>query len=260
MSSYFHRIAQLARERTPFVLATVTHAGGSTPGRVGTQMAVFREGFIGTIGGGAFEKRIIEESRTLLEQPTTRTARFDIDLLRDLGMACGGQMSVFLNKHDPAPRVVIFGAGHVGTALATIAQHASFDIAVVDSRAEWADPARFDDAVEVICADPVAHIRAGHLRPTDYIAILTYGHTVDQGIMAELIERRWAYLGLIGSRAKWARFRQTLLDHGHDTDAVDQVRCPVGIDIGASTPEEIAISIVAQMIQVRSACRARPAP
>ena len=154
-------------------------------------------------------------------------------------------------QHDDTPQLWIFGAGHVGTELASVAAESGFDVAVVDSRAEWADPARFPDSVVVHDADPVDFIRAGHIASNDWVVVMTHSHPLDEDIIRCLMPMSLSFLGLIGSRGKWARFVQRLRAREIPDDQIDQVYCPVGLDIGAQTPAEIALSITAQCIQVR---------
>ncbi len=251
--SFFARLAELEAARTPFVLATVTDTGGSTPRMAGARMAVLPERFVGTIGGGAFERRVIEAARALLESPARRTELLRVHLVRDLGMCCGGQMSVFMEKVEAAPRLRIYGAGHVGTALARVAQIAGFEVLVVDGRAEWADPARFPDGVEVEDAEPEDHLTAHPPAPEDHVVIVTHDHPLDEALVRGMEARPVRYLGVIGSRGKWARFTNRLTARGVAPAWLETVRCPVGLDIGAVTPEEIAISIVAELVARRRA-------
>lgn len=251
MKDFYADLARLAAEGHPFVIATVIDTGGSTPRLAGSQTAVWADGFTGTIGGGAFEKHVHERARTLLADPKRHVDRFDIHLVRDLAMCCGGKMSVFLHRVEPGPTFWIFGAGHVGTALARMAALAGFAVTVVDARAEWADPARFPEDVRVIDAEPEDHLRAAPPGPADFVVVVTHDHALDEGLIRALAPHPLRYLGLIGSRGKWGRFRKRLDARGVPSEAVERVHCPVGLDIGAVTPEEIAVSVVGEMIAVR---------
>ncbi len=251
--SFFARLAALEAADTPFVIATVIDAGGSTPRVAGARMAIWADGFAGTVGGGAFELRVIETSRALLAGPG-QVERLDVHLVRDLGMCCGGRMTVFMEKVEPRPPLRIYGAGHVGTALAGIAAAAGFAVTVIDARAEWADPARFADDVAVEDAEPEDHLRAHPPAPGEYVVVVTHDHPLDEALvrlMLPAIETAPRYLGLIGSRGKWARFVKRYRARGFDDAQIGRVRCPVGLDIGASTPAEIAVSIVAELVAQR---------
>ena len=149
------------------------------------------------------------------------------------------------------PTLWIFGAGHVGTELAAVAAEAGFNVAVVDSRADWADASRFPNIVAVHDAEPVDFIRAGHITTDDWVVVMTHSHPLDEEIIRHLLPMSLTFLGMIGSRGKWARFVQRFRARGIPEDQIGQVYCPVGLDIGAQTPAEIALSITAQCIQIR---------
>ena len=233
------------------VLAVVTEVGGSTPRLAGACMAITTDDQAGTVGGGALELRVIETARALLADPAGRAATVDVHLVHDLGMCCGGRMAVFLTKLAHAPRLWIYGAGHVGTALAPAALAAGFAVTVVDGRPEWADAARFPADAEVIDADPEDHVRSTPPPPEDYVVVMTHSHPLDEALIGHLTPRRGRYLGLIGSRRKRALFERRLLDRGLDPADLAPVRCPVGLPIEAETPAEIAVSIVAELVAVR---------
>jgi len=251
MSDLYRHMAALVERRQPFVLATVVDTGGSTPALVGAQVVVEPEAFRGTVGGGAFEWRVLADARALLADPGRRTGAIDVHLVRDLAMCCGGQMRVFMQKVEPQPRLWVFGAGHVGTALAEAAARLAFEVTVVDARAEWVRAERFSEVVRAVDAEPEDHLASNPPSSGDYAVVLTHSHALDETIIRRLEPHELAYLGLIGSRGKWARIRRRLEERGVAETALDRVRCPVGLDIGARTPEEIAISIVAEMIARR---------
>lgn len=254
----FADLARLETARRPFVLCTVVDTGGSTPRLAGSLMAVEAEAQHGTIGGGEMERRVVEAARALLAEPRRHADTWSAHLVRDLGMCCGGQMKVFMQKVEPAPRLWIYGAGHVGTALAAAAQGAGFAVTVVDARAEWADPARFPADVTVVDAEPEDHLKATPPPEDAFVVVVTHSHPLDEALIRRLLEAPPRYLGLIGSRGKWARFRQRLSARGVTDDQLAQVRCPVGLDIGAETPAEIAISIVAELVQARRGPKRAP--
>ncbi|MEZ4436513.1 MAG: xanthine dehydrogenase accessory protein XdhC [bacterium] len=251
MTRFFAHLATYEATGTPFVLATVIETGGSTPRDAGARMAITHRDFAGTIGGGAFEKHVIDEARALLADPGREVHRLDVHLVRDLGMCCGGRMSVLLETIDPAPPLRIYGAGHVGTALAEAARLAGFAVTIIDARAEWSDPARFHPDITVIDAEPEDHLRHHTPGPADYVVVVTHDHPLDEALVRAMLPAPPGYLGLIGSRGKWARFQNRYRARGFDDTQLARVRCPVGLDIGARTPPEIAISIVAELIAAR---------
>ena len=253
------QLAALERARRTFVLCTVTDTGGSTPRLAGARMAVLPDDFRGTIGGGAVEQHVQRAARRLLADPATSTQIWSAHLVRDLGMCCGGQMRVFMEKIEPAPRLWIYGAGHVGTALAAAAHAVDFEVTVIDPRAEWAAPARFPPGVTVVDAEPEDHLKAHPPPPDALVVVVTHDHPLDEALIRGLLTgepRR--YVGLIGSRGKWARFRERLAARGVDADRLEAVRCPVGLDLGAETPSEIAVSIVAGLVRERRGPKRAP--
>jgi xanthine dehydrogenase accessory factor len=252
----YAQIAALVAEGRPFVLATVIESAGSTPQKPGSKMVVLEDGSLrGTVGGGAIEWQIIEAARELLAS-SALTRTLETHLTHELGMCCGGRMKVFLEKQEAAVRLTLFGAGHVSREVAALAHHVGFRVTVVDARPEWARPERFPDC-EVLLKDPADHARA--LSPTalDYFCITTHDHPLDQAVLEALLPKPGAYLGVIGSRRKAERFRMRLEAAGAPPAQLERIRSPMGVAIGALTPEEIAVSIVAELVQVRRASTPR---
>lgn len=250
----FKDMAVWEGEGRAFVLALVTDTGGSTPRLAGAAMGVAAEAICGTVGGGAFEQRVVDTARGLLASPE-RTAVVDVHLVHDLGMCCGGRMTAVLAKHEARPRLWIYGAGHVGTALAPLAVAAGFAVTVVDGRSEWAAPGRFPSEVEVLDADPEDHVRATPPPADDAVVVMTHSHPLDEVLIRHLAATPRRYLGLIGSRRKAAMFAKRLEMQGLSAEAFAQVRCPVGLAIEAETPAEIALSIAAELVAVRRGAR-----
>lgn len=254
MSPTFAELAALSRPgQPPFVLATVVATGGSTPRLAGARMVITPSDQQGTIGGGAFEHHVIQQARALLADPIRTVASVEVHLVQDLGMCCGGKMTAFLEQIAPPPRLWIFGAGHVAAALAPLVVALDIDLCVVDERAAWADPARFPASARVIDADPLDHLRREPPGPTDHVLVVTHDHALDEAIIRALAPHPLAWLGLVGSRGKWARFRRRLAARDLPAPALDRVRCPVGLDLGAVTPAEIAVSIAADLVATRRA-------
>lgn len=160
-------------------------------------------------------------------------------------------MTAFLERIDPPPRIWLFGGGHVAAALAPVLAALEFQLIVVDERAEWADPARFPAGARVLDADPQDVLRREPPAPGDHVLVVTHDHGLDETLIRLLAPHPLAWLGLVGSRGKWARFRRRLEAREVDPAALDRVRCPVGADIGAVTPAEIAVSIAADLVAHR---------
>jgi xanthine dehydrogenase accessory factor len=235
-------------------MVTVVRAQGSTPQRVGARMLVFEDGrMIGTIGGGCYEQDACGKARLALQTGRPLLAHYDLndDFAEEQGLICGGQMDVFIEPVAPTPRVCIVGAGHVGYHTAQLAATVGFRVVVVDDRASFADPARFPTAERVDVADIPEWLRTADLGPRDYLVIVTRGHREDLDALRAALDRETAYLGLIGSRAKIARLYARLGEDGLDSARLAHIHAPIGLDLGAVSPEEIAVSIVAELIAHR---------
>jgi xanthine dehydrogenase accessory factor len=235
-------------------LVTVVRANGSTPQRAGAKMLVFADGrMVGTIGGGCYENDAFWKAREAITTGRGTLLHYDLndDFAQENGLVCGGQMDVHIDPLAPAPHLYIIGAGHVGWHVANLAHSAGFRIHVVDDREKFANRERFPDADEVI-VEPIADwLHGATLQPTAYAVIVTRGHQADLEAMRSLAARDLTYLGLIGSRAKIVRISQALLADGLPAERLERVHAPIGLDIGAVTPAEIAISIVAELVAIR---------
>ncbi len=252
----------LAGETPPperLVLCTVVDASGSVPQRPGARFALSASGrLVGTIGGGAVEARCLGTARELLSTGGHRLVT--LHLTRDLGMCCGGSLTLFLQALEPAETLYLFGAGHVAKPLAARAKELGFRVEVIDERPEWANAERFPGADALRVDDPVAV--AGELAADARAAIcvVTHDHRLDQEIVERCLALPVRYLGVIGSRRKAELFRQRLLARGFPPAQVERLRCPMGVAIGAKTPEEIAISIVAELVAARRAAAGSRSP
>ncbi len=247
----FSMIADLAAEGRPCALATVVQATGSAPQRAGAKMIIMPDGTSrGTVGGGRIEAAVIREARLAIEDGTPRMIPFDLSGT-DEGLVCGGDMVVFVEPVLPAPRVVIIGAGHVGLALARIAGFAGFGVTVSDDRPEYADRSRFPETVTVR-ANPVTDpLRDIPVDGRSFIVVATRGHEHDLEAVAAALKTPAAWIGLVGSRRKRGVIDTSLAGLGFSPGDRERVIIPAGIPIGSVTPEEIAISIMAQIIALR---------
>ncbi len=252
--SFFGAIELALAEGRPVALVTVVRAQGSTPQRVGARMLVFEDGAIlGTIGGGCYEQDACGKARLALATGRSTLAHYDLndDFAEDQGLVCGGQMDVFIDPLLPLPRVCVIGAGHVGFHTARLASLVGFAVTVVDDRSSFADPARFPDAEHVEVADIPEWLTEAPVSPRDYLVIVTRGHREDLAAVRAAVSREVAYVGLIGSRAKIARLYAMLEADGVAPERLRAIHAPIGLDIGAVTPEEIAVSIVAELVAHR---------
>ncbi len=251
----FAAIGEALTQGDEVALVTIVSSNGSTPQRVGAKMLVFADGrTVGTIGGGCYENDALLKARDALRTRKAIRAKYDLndDFAEDTGLVCGGQMEVFIEPLEAPPALYVFGAGHVGFYVARLASDAGFEVHVVDDRAAFANRERFPGAAEVVVDDIPTWLSATTLPQSAYAVIVTRGHRHDLDALQALASRPLRYLGLIGSRAKVARIYEQLLAQGQTRlEALSHVHAPIGLDIGAVTPQEIAVSIVAELVAVR---------
>jgi xanthine dehydrogenase accessory factor len=251
----FAAIGEALTRGDEVALITIVSSNGSTPQRVGAKMLVFADGrTVGTIGGGCYENDALLKAREALRTRKAIRAKYDLndDFAEDTGLVCGGQMEVFIEPLEAPPALYVFGAGHVGFFVARLASDAGFEVHVVDDRAAFANRERFPNAAEVVVDDIPTWLASTTLPSSAYAVIVTRGHRHDLDALQALASRPLRYLGLIGSRAKVARIYEQLLAQGQTTlEDLSHVHAPIGLDIGAVTPQEIAVSIVAELVAVR---------
>ena len=217
-------------------------------------MLVFADGrIVGTIGGGCYENDAIGRAREAIASGKPALVSFDLndDFVQESGLICGGQMQVYIDPIAPAPPLYIVGAGHVGWHLARMAADTGFRIHVIDDRVKFANAERFPHAEQIEVDDIGAWLHRADLPTTAYAVVVTRGHTHDFEALRALAARDLRYVGLIGSRAKVARIFEALQAEGMPIECLGRVHAPIGLDIGAITPAEIAVSILAELIAVR---------
>lgn len=229
-------------------LATVARTSGSTPQQPGARLLLRPDGStLGTVGGGAVEHAVMAALREVQGGGASQLLTWN--LAQDLGMCCGGTMVVFVEPIRPAPRLTIFGAGHVACATAPLAQSVGFDVRVVDEREELNTLERFPGcALEL--RDPAAVLKTAPLGGRDWVLIVTHDHRLDEEVLGLCLRQRPHYLGLVGSRRKLLRIAQRLLQK-EPSLSLEGLHSPVGLDLGAVGPEEIAISIAAELVAVK---------
>jgi len=247
----YRSLAVLTARREPLVLITVVEASGSAPGKPGSKMIVTRSGQEGTVGGGKVEQTAIARARDVLGKPVAPEIH-EYHVTQDLGMTCGGSMTLLFESMTPPPRLVIFGAGHVSQALCGMAALAGFDVTACDDREEWLTEERFPEARERILAAPNEALSHIAIDGATFVACVTPGHASDEEILVRVLASgaRPRYLGAIGSRRKGAILRKELVAKGVSEEAAGGIHIPMGLDIGAVDPREIAVSIVAEMVAV----------
>jgi xanthine dehydrogenase accessory factor len=258
---FIERLAELAASGTPLVSVTLVDAAGSTPQDAGSKMLVTAAGIdYGTVGGGRLEAKAIAEAQTMLGRPTgeaSRTKLVEWNLQRDVGMTCGGVVRLFFESHNHSEwHIVIFGAGHVAAAVVHCLAPLECRITVVDPREDWLARVTPPRRATTICAgNPEAHVAA--LPDDAFVLCMTMGHRTDRPILEELFRqgRRFPYLGVIGSAAKRKVLERELAAAGVAKDQLATMHCPMGLALGGNQPGEIAVSIVAELIQERDAWR-----
>ncbi|HWG58726.1 MAG TPA: XdhC/CoxI family protein [Candidatus Acidoferrales bacterium] len=234
-------------------LATIVHTNGSIPSYESSRMLVREDGTIaGTIGGGCVEAEVWAAAKEVIqsEQPRKMTFNLNHEAAYDAGLICGGSLEIFVEPILPQPVLYLFGGGHISTALARIAGQAGFAIGVVDDRAAFANAERFPMAAEIHTAyeDGFAKIRPG---AASYIVIVTRGHKDDMRCLAWALTTEARYIGMIGSKRKVLSVYKALEKEGFSAAQFERVHAPVGLEIGALTPDEIAVSIAAELIAIR---------
>ncbi len=250
----YEEIVKLRQSGRHGAVATIVNVRGSIPSFETAKMLVRDDGSIfGTIGGGCVEADVWRAAREVMEAEKPRTLTFDLNQnpKYDTGLVCGGTLDVFIEPILPPALLYVFGAGHVSTALYKTAMAAGFDITVIDDRESYANRERFPQAREVIAED-FEHAMS-HLNPREaaYIVIVTRGHRDDMRVLRWAVQTPARYIGMIGSKRKTITIFRELQKEGLRPELFDRVHAPIGLDIGAVTPEEIAVSITAELIAVR---------
>jgi xanthine dehydrogenase accessory factor len=250
----FEEIVELRRAGRRGALATIVHARGSIPSFESAKMLVRDDGSIaGTIGGGCVEAEVWQAAREVMEEEKPRSLTFNLnhDPKYDSGLVCGGTLEIYLEPILPVQTLYIFGAGHVAHNLYRTARLAGFEIVVVDDRESYANRERFPEAKDVYADDferVLSQLAPNH---SSYLVIVTRGHRDDMRVLRWAVDTPARYIGMIGSQRKVIAIYKQLEQEGISPGKLARVYAPVGLDIGAITPEEIAIAIVAEMIAIR---------
>jgi xanthine dehydrogenase accessory factor len=253
MDIYEH-IVQLRREGRHGAVATIVNVRGSIPSFKTAKMLVRDDGsIVGTIGGGCVEADVWQAAREVMESEKPRTLTFDLnqDPKYDTGLVCGGSLEVFVEPILPPALLYVFGAGHVAANLCQVAASAGFDLIVTDDRTSYATKERFPAAQEVHVLDFDVATQELDPNETSYIIIVTRGHRDDMRILRWAVQTRARYIGMIGSKRKVIGIFKTLQEEGLPAHLFERVHAPIGLDIGAVTPEEIAVAITAELIAIR---------
>ncbi len=250
----YEEIVKLRQQGRRGAVATIVNVHGSIPSFKTAKMLVRDDGsIVGTIGGGCVEADVWQAAREVMESEKPRTLTFNLnqDPKYDTGLVCGGTLDIFIEPVLPAATLYIFGAGHVAINLYKVAQNAGFDVVVVDDREAYANRERFPAALEVIANDFEQAMAKLTPSESSYIVIVTRGHRDDMRCLRWAVQTRARYVGMIGSKRKTIAIFKELQKEGLSAELFKRVHAPVGLDIGAVTPEEIAVSITAELIAIR---------
>ena len=252
--SIYTALAELERSGQAGALCTIIRSRGSTPRHQGSKMVVYADGRIsGTVGGGEIENRIRNEALAAIADGQSRLLSYDMvnPQAGDPGV-CGGTVEVYVEPLLPRPTVLVIGGGHVGKAVAHLARWLNFRVVVSDDRVEFCTPEANPDAellLPVAMAEIPTHLS---ITPQTYMVLTTRGSAIDVPGLPALLDTSAAYLGIIGSKRRWLMTRKGLLEAGIAESKLQQVISPIGLELHAETPEEIAVSIMAEIIMLRN--------
>jgi xanthine dehydrogenase accessory factor len=250
----YAEIVQLRLQGLRAALATIVARKGSTPRKDAAKMLIYEDGRrIGSIGGGCAEAEVCQEALASIRSGRPQLLKFDLtgDDAEDGGLICGGTLEVYVEPILPDPTLVIFGAGHVGRCVAEIAKTIGFRIVVVDDRIKYANQERFPHADALVVGGWEEAFKKLTVNESTYLLIVTRGHDYDLACLRFALQTPAKYIGLMGSHRKIQLFFEALEKEGVDPEQFRRICAPVGIEIGSETPEEIAVSIAAQLIAVR---------
>lgn len=256
MEDIYRTLADIKDQGKRAALAIVVRTKGSSPRKAGAKMIVMEDGSIlGTVGGGGLEKKVIEESLECLKGGKSQLKTFE--LTGNLDMMCGGEVEVYIEPINQPEKLVIFGGGHITRTLAPLMRSLDFRVTVVDDNPKMPEEDRFTD-IEVLLSEDMESY-AERLSPDSsaYIVILTRGFSTDEAILERIIAKDFRYVGIVGSKKKIRTIKEDLISKGIEKEHFSKLSAPIGLDIGAETLEEIALSIAAEIISVK---RGKAAP
>lgn len=250
----FDELVNLRKAGQKCALATIVHARGSIPSYESAKLLVREDGSIlGTVGGGCVEAEVWNAAREVIETEQPKRLSFNLgqDAAYENGLICGGQLEVFIEPIVPRPKAFIFGAGHISKSLSKVATLAGFETAVIDDRESFANKERFPEADEVLAGEYESVFPELAVNQASYVIVVTRGHRDDLRVLRMAIGTPARYIAMIGSKRKVIEVVKQLEKEGVPRSSFERVHAPMGLEIGAVSPEEIAVSVVAEMIAVR---------
>lgn len=248
--SLYQRIAELERQGEPAAVVTVIRTHGSVPRRAGSRMLVLADGSIeGTIGGGTLEQQVIGLAQQAIREGKVFAQEFAFRDPEhgDVGV-CGGEMEVYVEPLESQPTIVVVGAGHVGAAVAELTRFLGYRLIVCDDRPGFATPEKIPGAQAYFECSVGEIPRKMRITPRTYLVLTTRGVDLDVEGLPALIESEAAYIGVIGSRRRWETTAAALIEQGVAPESLARVTSPIGLELNAETPEEIAVSIMAEIL------------
>lgn len=247
--SLLEEVVSVVRDGEPVVLATVVETRRATPTHGGARMVVYGDGRAsGTIGGGPVEARVTADALAVLASGQSRLARYDLD---ELGM-CPGELTVYLEPQLPRATVLVVGCGHVGRAVAELAHWLGFKIVVVDDRPALATSELLPGADEILVGPLAEVLRGLELSASTHVVLATRSSELDVEALQFLLSVETSSIGVLGSRRRWSRTTEALLEAGCLPSSLERVKAPVGLDLGGGTPREIALSVLAEIVALRA--------
>src|SRR5262250_269344 len=252
----FDEIQRLRQEGRRAALATIVQIRGSVPSFQSAKMLVRDDGStLGSVGGGCVEAEVWTAAQDVLREERSRVMSFDLtdESMAEGGLICGGKVEIFIEPILPTPKIVIFGAGHISTQVSKIATIAGFQTTVVDNRPVYANAERFPEAEKIFSESFEQAFDEIVPNENTYVIIVTRGHQEDENVLRWAVKTDARYIGMIGSKRKIRAIAEQLESEGIPRERIERVYMPIGLDIGAVLPEEIAVAIVAELIHVRRA-------
>ena len=259
----YEELVELRRSGEKCAIATIVEVVGSIPSFQSAKMLIRQDGtMVGTIGGGCTEAEVWQAARDVIDSEKARMLQFNLgqEAAYDNGLICGGQLNVYVEPVLPVPRALIFGAGHISKSLSKVATLAGFSTTVIDNRDSYANRERFPEAAEVIAAEYEDVFPKLPANDATYAIIVTRGHKDDMRVLRWAVGQPLRYVGMIGSKRKTLEVAKHLRKEGMSMDRLARIHAPMGLDIGAVTPEEIAVAVVAEMIRRRRNSQDRWSP
>lgn len=254
MSNIYSDILAAQQTQTSAALCTVIRASGSAPRHATSKMLVYAEGrFTGTIGGGEMENRVIELAKQIARTGQAQVVTYNlVDPNQGDAGVCGGAVEIFVEPINPPPQVIIVGAGHVGRATAYLAKWLGFRVIVNDDRPDLVSPDWIPNADAYLPGSLIEQLDQARIDSQTYVLLLTRGVQFDVAILPQLLDTAAAYIGVIGSKRRWTTALKQLRERGVPEEQLARIHAPIGLELNAETPEEIAVSILAEIIMLRN--------